>query len=534
MKEAAMTVTVAPDGVSLARVESALEEIRAAIGAEHVHTGAAALEFRDPFWPTNWDEYESSAVVQPDGIEEIQAVLRIANENRIPVWTVSTGRNNGLGGGSPRVKGSIVMNLRRMDRILEINDDLAYAVVEPGVTWNQLAAALREGGHRLMVSATDLGWGSVIGNSLEHGTTYLPYGADFMAPCGMEVVLANGEVLRTGMGALPGSKAWHTYKRGLGPTLDPLFMQSNFGVVVRMGIWLMPYPEVYAPAWAHFAKETDLIALMDTLRSLRLDRTLEGVPNLYNTVELACLRGQRTRWYDGDGPTPDHIIDQIAADLGIGRWTLHAGVWDDRTVAEYKIEKITAALSRIDGAMVHFDRYAPEDIPNIPNPGDRVLGGEPNLDFMDILGWYGKAESGAHAGTGMVAPLDGKSAYELHTLLRTAIETKMGLDYLAYPLLINARSYIHIFGCIFDAADDASSRQAYQACRMLIQEAARAGYGEYRSHIDNMDLTQGTYSFGDHAYRRFAERIKDAVDPNGILAPGKQGIWPASYRADRG
>jgi len=94
-------------------------------------------------------------------------------------------------------------------------------------------------------------------------------------------------------------------------------------------------------------------------------------------------------------------------------------------------------------------------------------------------------------------------------------------------------SDIHVFGCIFDAADEEDSRRAYDACRLLITEAAKAGFGEYRAHIDNMDLTQSTFSFGDHAYRRFVERIKDAVDPNGILAPGKQGIWPASYRAER-
>ena len=64
------------------------------------------------------------------------------------------------------------------------------------------------------------------------------------AQCGMEVVLANGEVMRTGMGAMPGNKSWHVYKRGLGPTPDQLFMQSNFGIVTKMGVWLMPEPGV--------------------------------------------------------------------------------------------------------------------------------------------------------------------------------------------------------------------------------------------------------------------------------------------------
>ena len=48
-----------------------------------------------------------------------------------------------------------------------------------------------------------------------------------------------------------------------------------------------------------------------------------------------------------------------------------------------------------------------------------------------------------------------------------------------------------------------------------------------------MDLAAAQYSWGDHAYLRFCEKIKDAVDPGGILAPGKQGIWPASMRDGR-
>ena len=60
------------------------------------------------------------------------------------------------------------------------------------------------------------------------------------AQCGMEVVLPNGDLMRTGMGAMPGNRAWHVYKRSLGPTLDQLFMQSNYGIVTKMGVWLMP------------------------------------------------------------------------------------------------------------------------------------------------------------------------------------------------------------------------------------------------------------------------------------------------------
>ena len=143
------------------------------------------------------------------------------------------------------------MNLRRMNRVLEIDPELGYAVVEPGVRWTDLYEAITEKGYPLMLSIPDLGWGSVIGNALDHGITYMPYGADFQTLCGLEVVTADGELLRTGMGAMPDNSSWHLYRRGLGPTLDQLFMQSNFGVVVKAGVWLMPWPETLRAGVAH-------------------------------------------------------------------------------------------------------------------------------------------------------------------------------------------------------------------------------------------------------------------------------------------
>jgi 4-cresol dehydrogenase (hydroxylating) flavoprotein subunit len=109
-----------PPGITGGDLDRALAAIAAAIGHDKVATDAEALlDFQDPF------EFPGSAtnvpcgVVSPTAVGDVQAVVRIANEYRVPVWPISRGKNNGYGGAAPQVRGSLMLSFRNMNKVLE-------------------------------------------------------------------------------------------------------------------------------------------------------------------------------------------------------------------------------------------------------------------------------------------------------------------------------------------------------------------------------------------------------------------------------
>ncbi|MDO6966149.1 FAD-binding oxidoreductase [Rhizobium alvei] len=515
--------------VETATLTRALLEIAAKIGADKVIIGDGG-EYRDPYQPQAWDAFTTAGVVQPDSVEHVQTIVDIAGRYGIPVWAQGQGRNNGYGGAAPRLSGGITINFRRMNRVLKIDRELGYALIEPGVSFQDMYDAIEAAGADLMVSVPDLGWGSLGGNSQDNGLTYLPYGKDFQAICGLEVVTADGRLLRTGMGAMDGNESWNLYKRSLGPTIEPLFMQGNFGVVTKLGLWLMPKPEAIAHVHVDVSRDEDLISLVDILRRLRLDGTIDGVPCILNTLLIASTIAKRDHWYAGDPsvPIPDEAIDAIAERIGIGRWHLRFALYGDRNIVALQLDKATKAFSAIPGSRIRSSVTGPREWPNLPDPSDRVYSGVPNLDWKDMGGWYG-GERGGHMSFAPVAPLTGKTVYELQCWMRREFENH-GIDHTADLIVVNARSLVSVAGIQFDIDDEQATATGYAAMQDLVRKAGQRCYGEYRAHLQFMDLAQDQYGFGEHAYRRFVERIKDAVDPKGIINPGRHGIWPAHLR----
>ena len=212
-------------------------------------------------------------ILRPADRQQVQACLRVANAHRVAVYPISTGRNWGYGSRVPAADGSVLLDLGRMNRIVDFSEDLAYVTVEPGVTQQQLFDFLRDNRSRLWMDATGARPDcSLIGNTMERGFGHTPYGDHFAHVCGFEVVLPDGECIETGFSRFAQASTGPLYRWGLGPTLDGLFTQSNFGIVTRMSIWLMPAPEHFEAFFFRCDDDSGLGDVLDALAAAAAER----------------------------------------------------------------------------------------------------------------------------------------------------------------------------------------------------------------------------------------------------------------------
>ena len=514
-------MTVLPDGITRAVFDEALGALVEVLGPDNVFSGDSPemVGYHDAYTPRSIEDNAPSAAVTPGDVEAIQAVLAIARRHRIPVWTVSTGRNYGYGGAAPRKAGCIVLDLKRMNRIIEVNEKHAYAVVEPGVTYNDLYRYLKARDIKLWPDPAAPAWGGVLGNCADRGVGYTPYGEHFTAQCGMQVVLADGTVVDTAMGASADARTRHLYKYGHGPWVDGIFTQSNFGVITQIGIWLMPEPPGYRPYMVTFPEEDDIHQITELVRPLKINML---IPNAATTVGLiweAAVKVTRADYYSGKGVMPDSARRKMAADLDIGAWNFYGALYGPAPIMDANWTVIRDTLARVPGAKFYGEKERGQD-PAFSYRA-RLMRGEPNLTEFCLLNWLG---AGSHIDFSPISPVTGDGALQQFNVMRDVCHAH-GFDYIG-EFLVGWRDMHHVLMLVFDRNDEAHKRQVRELFTALVAEAAKEGYGEYRTHLDYMDPIAETYNWNDRALYRVHESIKDALDPNGILSPGKNGIWP--------
>ena len=136
--------------------------------------------------------------------------------------------------------------------------------------------------------------------------------------------------------------------------------------------------------------------------------------------------------------------------------------------------------------------------------------------------------NGSHIAFSPIAPVTGSEAQEQYKMTRRANE-KYGFDFIG-TFIIGMREMHHVVEIVFDRSDPESRRRAHLCAKEMIDEGAAKGWGEYRTHLAIMDQVAGTYNFNNNINMRLNEMVKDGVDKKGILAPGKNGVWPKRYR----
>jgi FAD/FMN-containing dehydrogenase len=541
-----------PSGVSERDFSKALRAFADAVGAEWVFTSDADVAlYRDAYSPFRGEPEErlASAAVAPHSVEEVQAVVRAANAYRIPIYPISTGKNLGYGGSAPNLSGSVVLDLKRMNRILDVSERNASALVEPGVSYFDFYRYIQEHKLKVWMDCPDPGWGSLVGNALDHGGGYTQttFRNHFDSHCGMEVVLANGELLRTGMGALPNAKTWQQYKFGIGPVLDGLFSQSNFGVVTKMGFWLMPEPDAYLTGTVSVPKHADLVPLVDILNFLENSGVVNGMPQLGSPLlggffspvptELGALISS--------GASTEEL-EAYARRQGMGYWSCTLKFYGPRKAIqanwEYAQEKFAAIPGATfeNGEVYHFP-LSPAEIEDITRnqaQGSRTATlpefGVPSLTMFSI---GARSETNpnpthGHMWFSPIIPRSGEAIFEANRVFADAAKElglPLGAVGFSLPTTYWNRAFVYLFGFAV-TTDIETNRRNRAKFEKLVKIAAEHGWGEYRTPPAYQDAVIDTYSFNNHALRRFHETLKDAVDPNGILAAGRYGIWPKHLR----
>jgi hypothetical protein len=307
-------------------------------------------------------------IVRPANTDELQGIVKLANEHKVPLVPVSSGPPHFHGGTVPGIENAVIVDLRRMNKIIRINAANRVTIVEPGVTFGELQSELTRYGMSSYIPLLPRSSKSVLASVLERDPILMP-GVHFDSTDPMlctEIVFGTGDKMRTGEAAGPDAleQQWEIGKAQIspfGPTqMDPQRLvsgaQGTIGIVTWMSLKCRFRSEL---SRAYFIVNDSLEPLLELSYYLTRIRftgnifILNGL-NLacltrHNPAEIAALRGSLPPWvlfisFEGYGPLPEEKIKYLESDLK--ELSISYGLDLHTSVPGLKAQELANLLSR--------------------------------------------------------------------------------------------------------------------------------------------------------------------------------------------
>lgn len=492
------------NGVSFTAAIEAWENL---LGAENVlFDDSTRVDFAKTTLPTGTTP---SGVLRPASKEEVQCLVEIAHRFDIPLHPISRGKNWGYGDACAPTDGQVIVDLRRMNRIREVNVELGYAIIEPGVSQGQMYEYLRDNDLPLLLDVTGAGPdASIVGNILQRGFGHTPYGDRFRHTSGFEVVLPDGRLIKTGFGQFENAQAANVFPTGLGPYIDGLFTQSSLGIVTSACIWLMPKPEVIEGFALKLEDDSSLGELIDQLRQLRMRGVVRSTVHVANDLRVLSSR-MSYPWERCNGvtPLPDEIREELRRETGIGAWNLLGGLYGSENEVSAQRKIVRQLLGKV-APVRFFRRRTIERARGLANlikstrfgeqlrgliesvsPAFDLLEGIPNAEHLNGVEWRARKSKSADEPTdvrdhGLIwkSPVIPMTNDHVSCLLSNVkpIFDKYGFEFLITFTAITERAMCCVISLNFDKRDARQCKSAKAATNELSEAIQKAGYYRYR------------------------------------------------------
>lgn len=496
-----------------------------------------------------------TAVYEPASAEQVVSIVQSARSSKTPLYPISTGYNWGYGSRSPVVENCALIDLHRMNRILNatsISLDNPVAVIEPGVTQIQLYDFLQKHCPGLAFNVTGSGRDtSIIGNALDRGVGYNGPRKDDLF--GLEIVTGAGNIFKTGFRRLgESSPLAYSHPFGLGPVLDGLFSQSNFGIVTSACFRLFPRrPKEVAISLA-LRRTDDLGEFIKELARLKRDGILTSVIHVANRARTCgSLNFGIIRYLENEcGFSREQAIAEADRSISIvatSEWTSLASITGNKGQVKSALQEIRQRIRPIARVMVITDelldlaytlahrlRFLPFGRARAAaisaiRPLHKLALGVPTDAAIENLLWafqhsnYRAVElDQSRCGLLFVnpaLPIDGRLAAEVIEGMKSVAAT---YDHTLYATinLETATSLVAIVNVLFDRTLPEEVQRAHQCADALLGYIRSKGLEPYRARADMMEKIV----MNDPDYWTQVRALKAVFDPDNIIAPGRYNL----------